>query len=742
MGNTVYDDAACVGYRAGNGARAVLSPDGHPPTHPVRAMTFRHAFALTFLSTLLFPFMPDALAQQAPDEPPGLFQRADATRQSLQAQGSKRLAVIEDVPTTASVRLVRLAGNLASRRVLVMEYGEDETLAPDVQAVFQSEDAQRARPQGRSKVKLFIRRDEVEVLSSETYAWMGTVLARPPHPQDQTEDDSKVGEATFIYRKGGHVTGTIRVKGQVFKVRSLDNGLHALVEVDERKTPAIGGSPLQAGSNRPTVAPRRIPRASSRGAHVPRKQQEQPVCRFDRDATETLGVKSDSRPSASCSRNVVRALVVYTAAAAQGRNMDDLIALTLQEANQAYSSSSVYNLDIALAHSQQVDFSETFDIARDVSRLINHATVQALRDQHEADVVVLLTDAAYGGVLGQAREIRAEAGDAYAIVVADQATGELYVFAHEVGHLQGGQHHPADGVAVPGDPSDDPEGDLFPYAFGHRFSERDCVPFWPFCHRDYYATVMSYTPGDYAHIRRFSNPNVEYDGEDTGTSTRYNARALRNTASTMAQFRGGADLYASVGLSIDPQFPSRYTFTAQPCGGNGSYSYEWRISYEDPFSYGGIVSTQQSFVAVLPAGAHYVQLTVRTSTGQVATTVQSVYVSGDCGSQIICQESLATADASASQAAVLPESFALHAVYPNPFSRSTQVAFDLPEASDVRLVVYDVLGREVAHVTEGSYRAGTHRVRFEAGRALASGVYVLRLTAGAHVLTRQVVLVK
>jgi subtilisin-like proprotein convertase family protein len=74
------------------------------------------------------------------------------------------------------------------------------------------------------------------------------------------------------------------------------------------------------------------------------------------------------------------------------------------------------------------------------------------------------------------------------------------------------------------------------------------------------------------------------------------------------------------------------------------------------------------------------------------------------------------------------------AVSPNPLSRSATVSFTLAEAAQVRLAVYDVLGREVAVLVDGQVEAGSHTAVFEAG-TLASGTYVYRLVADGQVQT-------
>ncbi|HTO94572.1 MAG TPA: T9SS type A sorting domain-containing protein, partial [Bacteroidota bacterium] len=79
--------------------------------------------------------------------------------------------------------------------------------------------------------------------------------------------------------------------------------------------------------------------------------------------------------------------------------------------------------------------------------------------------------------------------------------------------------------------------------------------------------------------------------------------------------------------------------------------------------------------------------------------------------------------------------------YPNPFNPATVLSYQLPVASNVRLAVYDILGREVAVLVNERKASGSHEARFDA-TGLASGVYLYRLTAGAFVQTRSMILVK
>jgi hypothetical protein len=76
----------------------------------------------------------------------------------------------------------------------------------------------------------------------------------------------------------------------------------------------------------------------------------------------------------------------------------------------------------------------------------------------------------------------------------------------------------------------------------------------------------------------------------------------------------------------------------------------------------------------------------------------------------------------------IPNSFKLEQNYPNPFNPSTEIQFQISRASHVALVVFNVLGQEVATLVNDVKQAGVYRVTFDASR-LSSGVYFYRLVA-------------
>ena len=96
----------------------------------------------------------------------------------------------------------------------------------------------------------------------------------------------------------------------------------------------------------------------------------------------------------------------------------------------------------------------------------------------------------------------------------------------------------------------------------------------------------------------------------------------------------------------------------------------------------------------------------------------------------------------------LPARFALEQNYPNPFNPRTGIRYTVPTlsgrasgVSDVKITVYDMLGREVAVLVNEQMLPGTYQVTFD-GSGLASGMYIYRLSAGALVESRTMLLLK
>jgi hypothetical protein len=94
----------------------------------------------------------------------------------------------------------------------------------------------------------------------------------------------------------------------------------------------------------------------------------------------------------------------------------------------------------------------------------------------------------------------------------------------------------------------------------------------------------------------------------------------------------------------------------------------------------------------------------------------------------------------------LPDRYELSANVPNPFNPRTEVSYQLPEASEVRLTIYNTAGQRVRRLVEEGKEAGSYRVVWdgldESGRRTATGVYLYELKAGDFVQVRKMALIR
>jgi len=94
----------------------------------------------------------------------------------------------------------------------------------------------------------------------------------------------------------------------------------------------------------------------------------------------------------------------------------------------------------------------------------------------------------------------------------------------------------------------------------------------------------------------------------------------------------------------------------------------------------------------------------------------------------------------------IPDKFALHPAYPNPFNPVTTIEYDLPLESHVTLVIYDVTGREIATLVDGLEQAGRSSVSWNGkdnfGQPMSAGVYLYQIRTDGFVDTRKVMLLK
>lgn len=210
----------------------------------------------------------------------------------------------------------------------------------------------------------------------------------------------------------------------------------------------------------------------------------------------------------------VTVLVAFTSAVAD--SVDDVrrfVATSFLETNRTYRASGI-GLRLVPVHVTEVEY-RMGDRLRDLERLLDREDGQlghlhALRDEHEADLVVLVAEERNATINAS---ILATEETAFAIVWWASLGAPLYGLAHEVGHLQGARH------ALLTDPTQEP----FPYGHGFR--------------NDSLRTIMAGGPARL--VPRFSGPDQVHDGVVLGDSTTADvARVLRETAIYISNFRG------------------------------------------------------------------------------------------------------------------------------------------------------------------------------------------------------------
>ena len=94
-----------------------------------------------------------------------------------------------------------------------------------------------------------------------------------------------------------------------------------------------------------------------------------------------------------------------------------------------------------------------------------------------------------------------------------------------------------------------------------------------------------------------------------------------------------------------------------------------------------------------------------------------------------------------SEKELLPTEYTLYQNYPNPFNPTTTIKYDLPNTSDVSLIIYDILGRKVKELVNTKQQAGRYEIQFNASN-LASGVYIYQLIADKYFSSRKMILLK
>ncbi|MCB2197800.1 S8 family serine peptidase [bacterium] len=201
-------------------------------------------------------------------------------------------------------------------------------------------------------------------------------------------------------------------------------------------------------------------------------------------------------------------------------------------------------------------------------------------------------------------------------------------------------------------------------------------------------------------------------------------------------------------LSTPEQFNSVYGIAVHPDSARGIYQVatlarDTGIDIRDREVWSDLYDLPE-MVTVMPGGGS-VDVTLHTTplpdSGSYNFRLEFTNLTDNWQSYIPVSFTLWVNDLDERQGSTLPESFALHAPWPNPFNPSVHLAFDLPRSGEVSLRIVNLLGQTVATLIDGQLRAGRHTLQWHGANA-ASGLYLAVLQAGSEHQVQKLMLLK
>ena len=349
-------------------------------------------------------------------------------------------------------------------------------------------------------VRLTAVLDRLDATLPEFYSWIGHIAGMA---------QSKV----ILVVGDGLIKGSVTMPDAFYKISHIGNDTHVIYEIDQTRFPPES-DPIPVNSEKKAIA-------------------------FD-------AISADSA-------STIDVMFFYTTAAkndAAGKeSIQAEIIEALQDTNEGYLDSGVsHSIELIPFENytpEIVDDESNFDwvdtlvgLRRPVDAYADH--VHTLRDQHSADIVVLIVegDNLFCGASYSMANL-SSAFEAYAFSVVSRRCATIrHSLGHELGHVMGSQHDHATA-------ENNDEVGVFDYSYGYQAPDQS------------FRTIMAYDcPDGCTRVNYWSNPDNEaYNGEPMGeTNVADNTRSLNDTAYTVANFR--------ISEQLDKTISGRVTDTA------------------------------------------------------------------------------------------------------------------------------------------------------------------------------------
>ncbi|HVO75567.1 MAG TPA: YCF48-related protein [Ignavibacteriaceae bacterium] len=264
--------------------------------------------------------------------------------------------------------------------------------------------------------------------------------------------------------------------------------------------------------------------------------------------------------------------------------------------------------------------------------------------------------------------------------------------------------------------------------------------------------ALVYTCGSGGKILKSTDNGNFWISQNTPTSQNLNSIYFFDKDKGFAVGDSGTILYTSTGgISAANNEPSSFSLISPPDEDvrpvPRSISFMWHKSVDpdgDPLEYSVLIS-EDSCASWRTYGPTTDTLLQIQSPAQVPGKYFWMVVANDGMNPRISREIFTLTIYSVSSAGEnegsTPEKFALHQNYPNPFNPATRIRYELPEGSDVRLIIYNALGEKTAELVNSFQKAGRYEVEWN-GENYPSGIYIYQFKAGSFTLSKKFILLK
>jgi len=153
--------------------------------------------------------------------------------------------------------------------------------------------------------------------------------------------------------------------------------------------------------------------------------------------------------------------------------------------------------------------------------------------------------------------------------------------------------------------------------------------------------------------------------------------------------------------------------------------------------------------SVLEIARHYVLNTMAMSEQeltQYGLEEWDVYLASDHMPRVVDISGVDTGSMGADGESFVPEGFQIYPAYPNPFNATTRIRYNVPKDTDVRITIYDILGREIRKLVNTTQDAGYQSVIWDStdefGRSVGTGIYLYQIQAGDFSQTKKMLLLR